>query len=110
MITLPLFLCGAILSQLDFNILWRYFSWSNQTLAMVAFWVATSYLIKEGKNKLYSLLTAIPGTFMSAVSMTYILSAPEGFAIKTTITYPIGAIFAIGCFAVYLTALLKKKK
>lgn len=109
LITLPLFLLGAVLSQLDFNILWRYFSWCNQTLAMVAFWVATSYLLKEGKHRVFSLLTAIPATFMSAVSMTYILSAPEGFAIKTAVTYPLGAAFAIGCFAVYMTALLKKK-
>lgn len=25
-----------IITQLDFNVLWRYFSWSNQTLAMIS--------------------------------------------------------------------------
>ena len=34
-ITLPLLAVGAVLTQLDFNVLWRYFSWSNQTLAMI---------------------------------------------------------------------------
>nr|MCR5468217.1 carbon starvation protein A [Lachnospiraceae bacterium] len=42
LITVPLLALGSILTQLDFNVLWRYFSWSNQTLAMVSLWVATS--------------------------------------------------------------------
>ena len=50
-ITLPLLAVGAILTQLDFNVLWRYFSWSNQTLAMIALWVATAYLLQKGKMK-----------------------------------------------------------
>jgi carbon starvation protein CstA len=36
LITIPLLGISAVLTQLDFNILWRYFSWSNQTLAMIA--------------------------------------------------------------------------
>ena len=76
-ITIPLLGMGALLTQLDFNVLWRYFSWSNQTLAMVSLWVATSYLLKTNKNKLSSLLTALPASFMSAVSLTYILLADE---------------------------------
>ena len=49
-ITIPLLGMGALLTQLDFNVLWRYFSWSNQTLAMVSLWVATSYLLKTNKK------------------------------------------------------------
>ena len=69
-ITLPLLGLGALLTQLDFNVLWRYFSWSNQTLAMIALWTATAYLLKAGKGKAYSLFTALPATFMTAVSVT----------------------------------------
>lgn len=50
-ITIPLLGMGAVLTQLDFNVLWRYFSWSNQTLAMVALWVATAYLLKTKKRR-----------------------------------------------------------
>ncbi|MBR3082802.1 MAG: carbon starvation protein A, partial [Clostridiales bacterium] len=46
LITIPLLGVSAVLTQLDFNVLWRYFSWSNQTLAMISLWVATSYLVK----------------------------------------------------------------
>ena len=101
-ITLPLLGAGAVLTQLDFNVLWRYFSWSNQTLAMISLWVATAYLLKTHENKLTSLITALPATFMSAVSMTYILMASEGFRLGANIGYPTGIIFAAALFAVYL--------
>ena len=101
-ITIPLLGIGAVLTQLDFNVLWRYFSWSNQTLAMISLWVATAYLVKTHENKLVSLMTALPATFMSGVSATYILMAKEGFRIKASIAYPAGAAVAACLFIVYL--------
>lgn len=109
-ITLPLLAAGAVLTRLDFNVLWRYFSWSNQTLAMVALWIATSYLVKKGKYKFGSLLTAVPASFMSAVSVTYILMADEGLGISQKIAYPVGVVFAAALFVVYIALLLRKKK
>ena len=100
-ITIPLLAAGAVLTQLDFNVLWRYFSWSNQTLAMIALWVATAYLMKEGKYRFGSFITAMPATFMSAVSMTYILMADEGFKLSNTVSYPIGIGFAAILFVIY---------
>ena len=100
-ITIPLLAAGAVLTQLDFNVLWRYFSWSNQTLAMIALWVATAYLLKTHGRKRASLLTALPATFMSAVSMTYILMADEGFRLPAAVGYPAGVVFAAALFAVY---------
>ena len=100
-ITLPLLGVGAVLTRLNFDVLWRYFSWSNQTLAMIALWVATAYLMKEGKGRFASLITALPATFMSAVSMTYILMADEGFGLSAAVAYPAGVAFAVALFAVY---------
>ena len=104
-ITLPLLAVGAVLTQLDFNVLWRYFSWSNQTLAMISLWVATAYLVREGRYRYGSLLTALPGAFMSAVSLTYILMAGEGFGLSAAIAYPAGLCFAVALFAVYVVLL-----
>lgn len=109
LITLPLLAAGAVLTQLDFNVLWRYFSWSNQTLAMIALWVATAYLLKTHENKLTSLLTALPASFMSAVSVTYIIMAGEGFGLSAAIGYPAGIIFAAALFAFYVFQLRKSK-
>ncbi len=106
-LTIPLLGAGAALTQLDFNVLWRYFSWSNQTLAMISLWVATSYLLKNAKKHFYSLLTALPATFMSAVSMTYILMAKEGFRISSAVAYPVGIAFALVLFAVYVYVVSK---
>ncbi len=109
-ITLPLLGVGAVLTQLDFNVLWRYFSWSNQTLAMVALWVSTAYLMKEGRYRLGSVITAIPAAFMSAVSLTYILMAKEGFGLSAGIAYPAGVCFAAVLFCVYMVLLLRRAK
>ena len=115
-ITVPLLIVGglltwfAIVNNNGFGIIWRYFSWSNQTLAMIALWVATAYLVKQGKYRFGSLLTAFPATFMSAVSMTYILTASEGFRLSTAIAYPVGIGFATALFAVYIFYMCKNKK
>ena len=109
-ITLPLLAVGAVLTQLDFNVLWRYFSWSNQTLAMISLWVATAYLVKTGTAKYGTLVTALPATFMSAVSLTYILMASEGFRLSSSIAYPAGIVFAAVLFGVYVYAYHKVKK
>ena len=106
-ITLPLLGISAVLTQLDFNILWRYFSWSNQTLAMISLWVATSYIVKNNKNRYSSLLTAVPATFMTAVSVTYILVAKEGFKLSVSIGYPIGIVAAVVLFVIYIILLCR---
>lgn len=74
LLTLPLLISGAIICKLDYSIIWRYFSWSNQTLAMIALWTISIYLSKEGKNYKF---TFIPALFMSSVSITYFVVAPE---------------------------------
>ena len=109
-ITIPLLGIGTILTQLDFNVLWRYFSWSNQTLAMIVLWIATAYLVREGKYLLSSLITAIPAAFMTAVSVTYILIADEGFRLAPAFDYPAGIILALIFFSAYVIFLRRESK
>lgn len=106
-VTVPIMLVGAGLTQIDFNALWRYFSWSNQTLAMVALWVATGYLIKHEKYRFSSIVTAFPATFMTAVTTTYILMAPEGFRLPAEVSYPAGIGCALVLFIIYITKAVK---
>ena len=114
-ITVPLLAAGglitwyALTNSNGFQVVWRYFSWSNQTLAMIALWVATAYLMKEGRPLLTTLLTALPATFMSAVSMTYILMAKEGFRLSQSIAYPVGIAFAAAVFGFYAYTFKKKQ-
>ena len=97
-IAIPLFAIGFILTQIDFTIIWRYFAWSNQTLAMVVLWAAAAYLVRQ---QTIHWIATIPATFMTALSVTYILQAPEGLRLPTSISYPVGiaaAILVLGFF------------
>lgn len=114
LITIPLLAVGGLLTQFamangdGFQTIWRYFSWSNQTLAMIALWVITAYLLKKGKYRFGSLMTAIPAAFMSAVTLTYILMAGEGFGLSSAVSYPAGIVFAAVLFILYLLKLKEK--
>ncbi len=92
LISIPLFVIAFALTQIDFGIIWRYFAWSNQTLATVVLWTVTAYLIYG--NKLYW-VTLLPAIFMTMVCTTYILIAPEGFHLPNTISYWGGALLTI---------------
>ena len=52
-IAVPLFVVGYIVSKVDFSILWRYFTWANQTTAMVMLWTAAAYLYRYNKFHWY---------------------------------------------------------
>ena len=116
LITVPLLAAGGLLTWYavtnnnGFQVVWRYFSWSNQTLAMISLWVATAYLARNGKRKYSTLLTAIPAAFMSAVSLTYILMAGEGFSLSAAIAYPAGIVFAAALFGLYAALILLRKQ
>lgn len=106
-ITLPLLAVGALLTQVNFDIIWRYFSWSNQTLAMITLWAAAMYLVRNAQKWL---MCALPAAFMSGVSSTYILMAEEGFQISQSIAYPVGIVFSLACFLLYLVKAISISK
>ncbi|HBF88376.1 MAG TPA: carbon starvation protein A [Bacteroidales bacterium] len=91
-ISIPLFAVGFLLTQINFDIIWRYMFWSNQVLATIVLWTISVYLIQL--KKLY-LVTFIPALFMTAVCSTYILIAPEGFQLNHQISYIIGILFTL---------------
>lgn len=98
-ISIPLFVVGFILTKIDFNIIWRYFGWSNQALATVVLWASAMYLVY---NKKSHWIASAPATFMTAVSISYIIVAPEGFKMSTAVGYPVGIIGAIVILAIFL--------
>lgn len=108
LITIPLLAVGACLTQLDFDVIWRYFSWSNQTLAMIALWAAAVYL-RVNCGKAVCFMAALPAAFMSAVSCTYILMADEGFKLSQSISYPVGVLFALVCMGIFLIRVYRKE-
>ena len=87
-ISIPIFVFTFLILQVNFDILWRYFAWFNQTLAVFTLWAITVYLAK--KKKMYW-ISLVPAAFMTVVSVSYILIAPEGFHLSSVISY-IGGI------------------
>ena len=109
-LSVPLIGVGVILSQMNFAIIWRYFAWTNQTLAMFVLWEGAVYLYKEHSDKRYCWIAAIPATFMSVVTFTYIMQAPEGLKLPVSISYPAGFVFGAICFLLFLKETFMNKK
>lgn len=93
MLALPLFAVAFLISLLDFGVVWRYFAWTNQTLATVVLWTITVHLMKERRAYWISL---IPAVFMTCVVVSYILIAPEGLSLPKGISYVVGISTATG--------------
>lgn len=98
MICIPLFIVaiGILLySQKDkdgFDMIWRYFAWTNQTLAVFTLWALTVFLARA--KKLY-IVTLIPALFMTAVCSTYIFVAPEGLGMDVKVSQIIGCVVTV---------------
>ena len=103
LLSVPVLGVGALLTQWgDFATLWKYFSWSNQTLAMMVLWAGAVYLHRNGFPPIACMMAALPATFMSAVSVTYFIQAPECLNMSTSIAYPVGIVVAVVFFGIFI--------
>ena len=94
-LSVPLLAVGAVIAlALPWDVLWRYFSWANQTLAMIVLWTGAVFLHKFGYPPKACFIAALPATFMSGVSVTYFFQAPECLGLSTAIAYPVGIVAA----------------
>ena len=93
-ISIPIFIATFGIMMIDFTVLWRYFAWCNQTLAVFTLWAITVYLARH--KKLY-IITLAPAFFMTIVSVSYILYAPrpEGFGLDYDVAVNCGKGVAI---------------
>ena len=103
---------GNALGKIDYTIIWRYFSWTNQTLAMIVLWAASMFLFYEKKNYW---ITAVPATFMTAVSITYFMLGNECLGqflnkdgYNTALAYPVGILFAALFLRIFLYSIKKR--
>lgn len=95
-IAISLFTVSIVLTQIDFNILWRYFSWANQATGVIALFVGAMWLYIARKNYWIAL---IPGTFLLFMVIAYILNAKIGFNLPMNVSW-IGGI--IGTIAILI--------
>lgn len=106
-IALPLFVVSVILTQVDFNILWRYFSWANQTTAAIALWIGSMYLALQKKNHW---IATIPAIFITTVVITYILNAQIGFNLALNISIIASIVLTVVLTFMFFVKLNTNKK
>lgn len=94
----PLFACGIALTLIDFNVIWRYFGWANQTMACVALWACSVYLYRRGK---FHWITTLPAAFMTVVTVTFICNAKIGLGMDMTLSTGIGIVVAMVFLALF---------
>lgn len=96
------------LCMLDFSILWKYFSWLNQTLACIVLWTATVFLLRTSANRLYSLFTALPGLFMTMTVSAFILHSGQGLGLDYSVAIAIAAFITVAVAVLYIREFVKK--
>jgi carbon starvation protein CstA len=107
MIGIPLFAASLLLTQIHFDVVWRYFAWSNQTLAAIVLWAITVYLVIHKSNYW---ITLLPALFMTMVVTTYLFLAPEGFGLNPAISYIIGSIVTLITLVMFIFYLKSGRK
>ncbi|SNR67395.1 Carbon starvation protein CstA [Humidesulfovibrio mexicanus] len=98
-IAVPLFVVGYVISLANFDVIWRYFGWANQSLAAIVLWTAAAYCVKHGKPHW---IATVPAVFMTAVSNTFILNATIGFNLPLSVSTPIGVASSVAALAAFL--------
>lgn len=106
----PLFVAAGFLLWFNitdangFNIIWRYFGWSNQTLAVFTLWTATVYLAREHKPYI---ITLIPALFMTVVCTSFACYSNTMLNLGLTASYCAGA-FVLVVTTIWFFCWLKK--
>ena len=91
-----------------FNVIWSYFGWSNQTLAVFTLWAITVYLVREKKC---FWITLLPALFMTVVCSSFLMVSPNAFNFEMNIGYIVGAsalAVAVAWFLLWHRAEMKR--
>lgn len=113
-ISIPLFILASFLlwyniaDEDGFNVIWRYFGWANQTLAVFMLWTATAYLVKY-RGGMSFILTLLPAAFMTAVCVTYLCVAKIGLNLPVTWNWYIGISTFVLSLAVFSILYMRLK-
>lgn len=114
-ISIPLFILASFLlwyniaDEDGFNVIWRYFGWANQTLAVFMLWTATAYLVKY-RGGMSFMLTLLPAAFMTAVCVTYLCVAKIGLNLPVTWNWYIGISTFVLSLAVFSILYMRRKR
>lgn len=101
-VSIPLFVVGFVLTQIEFSTIWKFLGLFNQFLSVIMLWTGAMYLAKTQKAHWYM---SLPAVFMTAICFTYLLVAPNkngGLALPVQWGYLVGIGIAFMAFAWFL--------
>ncbi len=107
-ICIPLFAIGIVLTMVDFDVVWRYFAWTNQALASVVLWCIVVYLFREKSNYWVAL---IPAVFMTYICSSFVFVSNQFVGMGTTpMAYVWGGVATLVLTAVMVWHLRQQRK
>ena len=93
LICLPLFAVGYWITTIDFDVVWRYFAWSNQTLSVFTLWAIAAYLAQRKANYWVAL---IPALIMTYICSSFLFVSNQFFGLEDrTTAYLLGAALTL---------------
>lgn len=107
-IALPLFTAGIALTFVDFDVVWRYFAWTNQALASVVLWCIVVYLHLEKSNYWVAL---IPAVFMTYICASFIFVSKQFVGMGAVpMAYVWGGVVTIALTGVMVYVMVRNNK
>ena len=92
-ICVPLFAAGVTLTFVNFDVVWRYFAWTNQALASVVLWCIVVYLNLNRRNIWVAL---VPAVFMTYICSSFVFVSGQFFGMGSTpLAYALGAVVTV---------------
>lgn len=108
LICIPLFVVGYWITTVEFDIVWRYFAWTNQSLATIVLWTITLYLAQRKANYWIALLPSILMTYVCS-SFLFISGQFFGMADRTA-AYLLGALLTLIITLIFIRTLRRHGK
>ena len=79
LVCIPLFVVGFVISRIDFDVIWRYFAWTNQTLAVIVLWTVAVWLATRRVNRW---VASVPAVFMTYVGSSFLFVSGQFFGMQ----------------------------
>ena len=74
-VSLPLFAAGIGIAFIDFDVIWRYFAWSNQALSVLTLWMITAWLMRRRSRFVF--LALIPALIMTYICASFVFVSDQ---------------------------------
>ena len=107
-ICIPLFIVGYGITLVDFDVVWRYFAWTNQTLAAIVLWTIVVYMVRRKANRW---IVIFPAMFMTFVCGSFVFISGQFIGMSNhVLAYGLGVIVMLIITGIMMMKLKKEEQ